>query len=56
MYTPLTHSRISVELASPRLLEVRNSLKNYIAMYKRLVRSRIRVKLALPAYLGLGII
>ena len=39
-----------------RLLGVRNYLNNYFAMYTRLTCSRIRVKLASPAYLGLGII
>ena len=36
----------------PRLLGVRNYLKNYFAMYKRLTRSRMRVEFASPAYLG----
>ena len=40
----------------PRLVGVGNYLKNYSAMYRRLTRSRIRVELAFPAYLGLGII
>ena len=40
----------------PRLFGVRNYLNNYFAMYTRLTHSRIRVELALPAYLGLGII
>ena len=40
----------------PRLLEVRNYLNNYRAKYKYLTRSRIRVELASPAYLGLGVI
>ena len=35
---------------------VRNYLNNYVAMCKRLTRSRIRVELASPAYLGLGVI
>ena len=39
----------------PGLLGVRNYLNNYFAMYTRLTRSRIRVELAYPAYLGLGI-
>ena len=39
-----------------RLLGVRNYLNNYCAMYKCLMRSRIRVELASPAYMGLGII
>ena len=48
MYTRLTRSRISVDLASPAYL-VRNYLNNYFAMYKSLSRSRIRVDLATPA-------
>ena len=40
----------------PCLLGVRNYLNNYFAMYKRLTHYRIRVKLASPAYLALGII
>ena len=40
----------------PHLLEFKNYLNNYYAMYKRLTRSRIRVELASPAYLGLRII
>ena len=36
----------------PRLLGVRNYLNNYFAMYKRLTRSRIRVELASPGYMG----
>ena len=39
-----------------RLLVVRNYLKNYLAWYKRLTHSRIRVGLSSPAYSGLGII
>ena len=39
-----------------RLLGVRYYLNNYCAMYTRLTRSRIRVNLVSPAYLGLGII
>ena len=38
-----------------RLLGVRNHLNNYFA-YKRLTRTPICVKLASPAYVGLGII
>ena len=40
----------------PHLLAVRNYFKNFFAMYTRLTRFRIRVELAFPAYLGLGII
>ena len=40
----------------PFLLGVRNYLNNYFAMYTRLTRSRLRVELASPAYLDLGII
>ena len=40
----------------PRLLGVKNDSNNYVGMYKRLTRSRIRVELSSPAYLGLGII
>ena len=39
----------------PHLLGVRNYLKNYFAMYTRLTRSRIRLELASPTYLGLAI-
>ena len=39
-----------------RLLGVGNYLNNYFFMYTRLTRARIRVDLASPAYLGLGII
>ena len=39
-----------------RLLGVWNYLNNYCAKYKRLTRSGIRLELASPAYLGLGII
>ena len=39
-----------------RRLGVMNYFNNYFAMYKRLIRSRIRVELASPAYLGLRII
>ena len=38
------------------LLEVKNYLNNHVAMYQRQTRSRIRVELASPAYLELGII
>ena len=44
------------ETRIPRLLGVKNYLNNYFTMYKRLTRFRIRVILASPAYLGLGII
>ena len=40
----------------PRLLKVKNYSNNYFAIYPRLTRSRIRVELATPAYLGLVII
>ena len=40
----------------PRPLGVRNYLNNSFTMYKRVTRSRIRVELASPAYLGLGTI
>ena len=36
----------------PRPLGVKNYLNNYFAMYKRPTRSRIRVELASPVYLG----
>ena len=39
----------------PCILGVKNYFNNYFA-YKPLKRSRIRVQLASPAYLGLGII
>ena len=39
-----------------RLLEFRNYLSNYFVMYKRLTRSLVRVELASPAFLWLGII
>ena len=39
-----------------RLLRVRIYLNNYFSMYTRLTFSRIRVELASPADLGLGII
>ena len=32
----------------PRILGIRNYLKNYFAMYKRLTRSRIQVELTSP--------
>ena len=35
---------------------VNNYLINYLALYARLMRSRTRVELASPVYLGLGII
>ena len=40
----------------PRLLVVQNYLNNYFAMYTRLTLSRIRVELASPACLRLGVI
>ena len=40
----------------PDLLGVKNYLNNYFVIYTRLTRSRIRVDLASPAYLGLRII
>ena len=40
----------------PRVLGVRNYLKNYFAIYKRLTLSRIRVELAAAACLWLAII
>ena len=39
-----------------RPLGVSYYLNNYFAMYTRLTHSRIRVELAAPANLGLGII
>ena len=39
-----------------RLHVVENYLINYLALYVRLTRSRTRVELASPAYLGLRII
>ena len=44
------------ETSIPRLLGVGSYLNNYFVMYARLTRSRIRVVLTYPAYLGLGII
>ena len=44
------------ETSIPCLRAVKNYLNSYFNMYKLLTRSRIRVKLAFPAYLGLGII
>ena len=43
-------------IRTPRLLGVKSYLNNYFPIYKRLTGSRIRVELASPAYLGLGII
>ena len=40
----------------PRLLGVNDYLNNYLAMYRRLTRFRIRMELASPAYFGLIII
>ena len=40
----------------PRLLEVRKYLNNYFVIYERLTPSRMRMELAIPAYMGLGII
>ena len=39
----------------PRIHGFRNYLKNYFAMYQRLTRSRIHVKLAYPGYLDFGV-
>ena len=39
-----------------RLPGVKNFLNNYLAMYRRLTLSRIRLELAPPAYVGLEII
>ena len=47
-YTPI--------LRIPRLLEIKNYLNNYFAMYTCLTRFRIRVNLASPAYFRLRII
>ena len=44
------------ETRIPRELLVRNYLKNYFSMYKRLAHNRIRVELAYTAYLSFGII
>ena len=38
------------------LLAVRNNINYYFALYTRLTHSRIRMEIASPAYLGLGII
>ena len=38
------------------LLGVKNYLINYLTMYTPLTRSRIRLELTSPAYMGLGII
>ena len=40
----------------PRLLAVRNYLKNYVAIHKHMTRFRIGVQLGSPVYLGLEII
>ena len=40
----------------PSLHGVRNYLNNYFANYTRLTHSRIRVEVAFPVSLGLGII
>ena len=55
MYTCVTlpHKR---ESRIPRLLQVKNYLINFFAMYTCLTRFRIREKLASPAYLALRII
>ena len=55
MYTRLSRFPHTRGTRIPRLLNVRNYLKNYFAMYKRLTRTRIRVELTSSAYLGLGI-
>ena len=56
MHTRLTRPRIPVEHVSPRLLRARIYLNNYFSMYTRLQHSRIRVEVASPAHLALGII
>ena len=43
------------ETRIPRLLEVKNYLNHYYAMYKRLTRSGIRVELASRGYFYLFI-
>ena len=55
MYKRLTRFPDTRGTRIPRVLGVRNNLYNYFA-YKSLRRSRIRVKLASPAYLELRII
>ena len=56
MYTSFTRFPYTRGTRVYPLLGVRTYLNNYFAMYTRLTRSRIRVELAYPAYLGLGII
>ena len=53
MSDPLPYTR---ETPFPRLLEVKNYLCNYLAMYTGLTRVRMRVKLVSPTYWGLRII
>ena len=55
-YNRLRGSRTRGKLASFASLGFENYLNNYLTMYIRLMRSRICVKLASPAYLVLGII
>ena len=55
-YKQLEELPYTRETHIPRLLGVKNYLNDYFTMYKRMIRSRIPVKLASPAYLGLGII
>ena len=43
------------ETRIPRLLGFKNYLNDYFSMYKRRTRSRIRVKDASDAYLGLAL-
>ena len=40
----------------PHLIGVKDYLNNYFAMFSRMSRSRTRVELASPTYLGLRII
>ena len=50
MYTRLARFDIHANLASSTILGLKNYLSNYYALYKRLTRSRIRVKIASHAF------
>ena len=56
MYTSLTRPKYKRGPRIPHLLGFKNYLNNYYAMYKRLMRSRVRADLTSPTYLGLRII
>ena len=55
MYKRLMRFPIHADSLPPSTL-VKNYENNYFAMYTRLTRYRLRLKLGSPAYLGLGII